>query len=256
MSVRIHPTAVVHPHARLGDGVVVGPFCSVGAEVTIGAHSRLISHVSVEGPAVLGTHNTLHPFAALGGQPQDRSYDGEHTLLEVGDGNVFREQVTVHRGTRKGGGVTRIGARCLFMVGAHVAHDVSIADDVILANLTTLAGHVVVERRVVCGGHVAVAPYVRLGQSSFLAGGAKVESDVPPFMIAAGDRARVRVLNRVGLKRAGAPLQSRLALKRAFRMLWRSGEPRQSALERVRAELAADDYVRELVEFLSKSARP
>jgi UDP-N-acetylglucosamine acyltransferase len=249
MSARVHPSAVVEPGAELGDDVVIGPFCHVGARVELGAGCCLISHVVVLGPARFGRNNRVYPFATLGAPPQDRSFSGEPTRLDVGDDNVFREQVSVHRGTVKGGGTTRIGSRCLVMVGSHVAHDAVLGDDVVLTNLATLGGHVVIGAGAVLAGHVAVAPFVRIGRSSFLAGGARVERDVPPFVIAAGDRARVRALNEVGLERSGVPLESRRALSRAFRMIWRSGEPMARGLAAARAELGRDAYVLELLEF-------
>ena len=251
MSARVHPSAVVEPGAELGDDVVVGPFCHVGTGVELGAASCLLSHVVLLGPARFGRNNRVYPFATLGAPPQDRSWSGQPTRLEVGDDNVFREQVTVHRGTIKGGGETRIGSRCLIMVGSHVAHDAVLGDDVVLTNLATLGGHVVIGAGAVLAGHVAVAPFVRIGRTSFLAGGARVERDVPPFVIAAGDRARVRALNDVGLERSGVPLESRHRLARAFRMIWRSGEPMARGLAAARAELYADPYVAELLDFLA-----
>jgi UDP-N-acetylglucosamine acyltransferase len=249
MNATIHATAVVDPAAHLADGVVIGPFCYVGGQVELGEGTELVAHATVLGPTRIGRRNRIYPYVTLGAAPQDRSYAEETSRLEIGDENVFREQVTIHRGTRKAACVTRVGSRCLFMVGAHVAHDANVADDVTLTNLATLGGHVQVDRGVVCAGHVAVAPFVRLGRSCFLAGGAKVESDVPPFVIAAGDRARVRALNLVGLRRAGVPEQSRRALKAAFRLIWRSELVLREALERTRIELAHDAYVAELLAF-------
>jgi UDP-N-acetylglucosamine acyltransferase len=253
VTARVHASAVVEPGARLGDGVVIGPFCHVAGDVELGAGCWLVSHVTLLGPARLGRYNRVFPFATIGAPPQDRSFAGEPTRLEVGDDNVFREQVTIHRGTLKGGGITRIGSRCLLMVGAHVAHDALVADDVVLTNLATLGGHVHVGAGAVLAGHVAVAPFVRIGRLSFLAGGARVERAIPPFVIAAGDRARVRALNEVGLSRAGVPEASRGALARAFRMIWRSGEPIARGLNTARAELGADACVRELLDFLQSS---
>jgi len=247
---RIHPTSVIEPGAVLGDDVVVGPFCFLGPGVELGAGTRLHSHVSLFGSTILGERNELWPHTTLGGAPQDRSYGGEATQLVIGDDNVFREQVTVHRGTDKGGGVTRLGSRCLLMVGSHVAHDCALGDGVILTNATTLGGHVQVGPGVVCGGQVAVAPLVRLGRSSFLAGGARVERDVPPFVIVAGDRARVRGLNLVGLERAGVGAESRQNLKRAFRLIWRDKRPRSSGIREAREQLAGDPFVDELLAFL------
>jgi UDP-N-acetylglucosamine acyltransferase len=206
----------------------------------------------VLGPTRIGRNNRIYPFATLGAPPQDKSWLGEPTRLEVGDDNCFREQVTVHRGTSRGGGVTRIGSRNLLMVGAHVAHDCRIADDVVLTNLATLGGHVTVDERAVCGGHVAVAPYAQLGRACFIAGGSMVEGRVAPFVIAQGDRARVRALNKVGLRRMGVPQESERALERAFRILFRSRQPLAVTLVAAEAELGIDEYVAELVSFLRR----
>jgi UDP-N-acetylglucosamine acyltransferase len=252
MAVEVHATSVVESGAVLHDGVVVGPFCYVGDGVEIGAASVLVAHATVLGPARLGAKNRIFPYAALGAEPQDRTYAGEATALEVGDDNVFREQVTVHRGTKKGGGVTRIGSRCLLMVGAHVAHDAVIDDDVVLTNLATLGGHVSVGRGAVLGGHVAIAPFTELGRLSFVAGGARVEQHVPPFVIAAGDRARVRALNSVGLRRGGVPEASRRALARAFTMIWRSNDVITRGAAAARAELGNDAFVAELVDSVMR----
>jgi UDP-N-acetylglucosamine acyltransferase len=252
MGACVHPSAVVEPGAELGDRVQVGPLCFIGSGVQIGAGTHLVAQATVLGPARIGRRCRIFPYATLGAEPQDRSYAGEPTALEVGDDNTFREQVTVHRGTAKGGGVTRVGSRCLLMVGSHVAHDCVLEDDVVLTNLTALGGHVTVESHVVCGGHVAVAPFVRLGQGCFLAGGAMVERDVPPFVIAAGDRARVRGLNRVGLRRMGVPETSQHALRWAYRIIWRSGQPLAYGVEAVRRQTEPDPYVTRLLSFLDQ----
>ncbi len=246
----VHPTAIVEDGAVLEAGAEIGPYCRISSDVVVGAGTRLLSHVVVEGPTRLGARNVVYPFASIGTAPQDRRFAGERTEVVVGDENVLREQVTVHRGTRAGGGTTRIGSRCLLMVGAHVAHDALVEDDVVLTNLATLGGHVHVERGAVLGGHVAVAPFARIGELSFLAGGAKVERSVPPFVIAAGDRARVRALNVVGLRRNAVPQASRAALRRAFRLLWRSGEPLAAATEVADREFEDDAFVSRLVAFI------
>ncbi|MFT3769034.1 MAG: acyl-ACP--UDP-N-acetylglucosamine O-acyltransferase [Minicystis sp.] len=246
----IHPTAVVAPDATLGAGVSVGPFAIVEAGVQVGEGTRVDAHAILRSGTRLGARNVVHPFAVIGGDPQERTYAGEPTRLEIGDGNVFREHVTVHRGSPKGGGLTRIGSGCLFMAGVHVAHDCLVGDRIELANGTLLAGHVIVGDFVVAGGGVAVAPFVRVGSRAFLAAGAMVERDVPPFVIAAGDRARVRALNRVGLQRSGVPEASRAALERAFRLVFRGDAPRAVA-----AAALADDpdpFVRELAAALAE----
>ena len=252
--VDVHPTAVVEPGAELDSGVSIGPFCYVGSAVRLGARTRLIAHATVLGPTELGSDNLIFPYATLGAAPQDRSFTGEPTRLVVGSECVFREQVTLHRGTSKGNGVTTLGSRCLLLVGAHVAHDCEIDSDVVLTNLTTLGGHVIVERGVVCGGQVAVAPYVRLGELSFVAGGARVEHDVPPFTIAQGDRARVRALNQVGITRASVPKDSQDALRKAFKLIFGKRVPRAEGMRVAERELGQDPYVARLLAFLARSA--
>jgi UDP-N-acetylglucosamine acyltransferase len=249
----VHETAVVEAGAELHESVVVGPMCFVGSGVRLGPGTELVAHATVLGPSEFGSNNKIYPYATLGADPQDRSYRGEPTRLVVGEGCIFREQVTVHRGTQKGGGVTRIGDRCLLMVGAHVAHDCALGDDVVLTNLTTLGGHVEVGRGVVCGGHVAVAPYVRLGDYSFIAGGARVERDAPPYMILQGDRARVRGVNRVGLERGGIPATSRDALLRAYKLIYLRAPTVADGVVQARKELAGEPCVERLIAALSRA---
>jgi len=243
---RVHESAVVEPGAQLGRDVVVGAHCFVGSRATLGDGCRLWPQSAVFGPSRLGARNELFPRACIGAPPQDRSYRGEDSVLLVGDDNVFREHTTVHRGTAKGGGVTTIGSRCLLMVDAHVAHDCTLGDDVTLTNRVSLGGHVQVDSGAVVGGHVAIAPFVRIGRLAFVAGGAMVEQDVPPFTIAAGDRARVRGINRVGLRRAAIDDDEIRALEQAYLHVWRSCEPRSSALQSLPEHLARRDLVRQM----------
>lgn len=250
MPPNIHPSAIVESGAELGDGVKVGPLCHVGSDVSLGRGTELVAQVTILGPTRIGCDCRIYPYAAIGLPPQDRTWSGEATRLEIGDNCSIREHVTVHRGTIKGGGATRIGSRCLLMVGAHVAHDCRLGDDLTLGNIATLGGHVTVDSKVVMGGHVAVAPFVRLWRACFLAGGAMVERDVPPFTIAAGDRARVRGINLVGLRRMGVVLASRKALVQAYRKLWRSELSLAEALSWVERNFASDPYVLELAHAL------
>ena len=249
--IAIHPTAVVSARAKLADGVVVGPLAVVGDDVELGPGTNLIASCTVLGPTRMGEGNVVHPYAVLGGDPQDRSYAGQPTRLEIGCRNVFREHVTVHRGTTKDKGATVIGSDGLFMAGAHLAHDVVVGDGVTLANGTLLGGHVVVGARVTTGGRAAIAPFVRIGESAFIAAGAMVEMDVPPFVIVAGDRARVRSLNRVGLRRQGVPDTSRRALAAAFRAIYLGPSTLAESIRTVPADLARDPYVQKLVGFLA-----
>lgn len=217
---RVHPSSIVDRHAELASDVIVGPFCAIDAGVRIGPGTRLVSHVVVTGSASIGAGNVLHPFTVIGGEPQVRKgpSGGARPALEIGDENVFRESVTVNGAC--GEGATRIGSHNLFMASSHVAHDVVVGSRCVVANGVQLAGHVEVEDWVTFGGLAGVAQHLRVGQGAFVAAGAMCERDVPPFVIAQGDRARVRALNVVGLERRGVPAESIAALRRAFAALW------------------------------------
>lgn len=195
----------------------------------------------------MGARNRVHAFAVLGDLPQDKRAGDEPTSVEIGDDNVFREHVTVHRGTRQT--ITRIGSKNLFMVGAHVAHDVSIGSHCVIANAVQLAGHVVVEDHVTFGGLAGVAQFVRIGEGAFVAAGAMVERDVPPFCIVQGDRARVRAINRVGLERRGVPLESIAEIERVFRGVVLARVPRAEA---IRGITTNDAWAKRLLEALAR----
>lgn len=217
----IHPTAVVAPGARLGPHVEVGAYAVVGSDVVLGPGCKVMPHAVLQGVTHAGEGNVFHPFSVVGGPPQARRRGTEGSEVSgvvVGHGNVFREHVTVHAGTTAQG--TRIGDENLLMVGCHVAHDVTLGSHVTLANGVQLAGHVVVEDHATFGGVAAVAQFVRVGESAFVAGGAMCERDVPPFVIVQGDRARVRALNVVGLRRRGVPEETLHRLRAAFRALY------------------------------------
>lgn len=215
---RIHPTAIVHPRAELAHDVEVGPYCVIGPGVRIDEGTRLLGHVVVSGRSAIGKANVFHPFGVVGGEPQIRKLpasptDGVSSLV-IGPDNVFREHVTVN--CSSGESPTAIGAKNLFMAGAHVAHDVTVGSHCVVANAVQLAGHVIVEDWVTFGGLSGVAQRLRIGQSAFVAAGAMCERDVPPFVIVQGDRARVRALNVVGLERRGVDAASIARLERAF----------------------------------------
>lgn len=209
----VHPTAIVEPGAELG------PDCELAAYAVVCAGVRM------------GARNRVHAFAVLGGAPQDKRGGGAPTRVEIGDDNVFREHVTVHRGTRES--ITRIGSKNLFMVGSHVAHDVTVGSSVVVANSVQLAGHARVDDFATFGGLAGVAQFVRVGESAFVAAGAMVERDVPPFCIVQGDRARVRAVNRVGLERRGVPRESVDEIERVFRAVFFAKTPRSEVLARL-----------------------
>jgi UDP-N-acetylglucosamine acyltransferase len=253
--VRIHPTAQIDPSAILGPGTTVGPFCVVGAEVRIGAGSVLHAHAVVEGPAVLGEGNRVFPFACLGMEPQDLKYAGERTTLSVGDRNVFREGVTVHRGTGGGGGETIVGSDGLFMAGAHIAHDCRVGDRVIFANAATLAGHVTVDDGATVGAFSGVHQFCRIGRHAYIGGYSVLTQDAPPFILTVGNRARTYGINVVGLQRKRFAPESIQELRRAYRLLFRSHLPLEEALGRVRGEMAGQEEVMALAEFVATSKR-
>jgi UDP-N-acetylglucosamine acyltransferase len=252
---RIHPTAVVDPAAKLADDVEIGPLSFVGAGVELGPAVVVANQVSIAGRTRVGARTRIHPFAALGGDPQDRSFAGERTRLEIGADNVIREGATIHVGTPRGGGCTRIGDDNLIMNGAHVAHDCQVGSHVIVASFVGLAGHVVVEDHAVLGAYTGVHQFARVGESAMTAANSMLSQDAPPFAMVAGDRARVVGLNAVGVRRRGLSEDAQRALKRAFHLLFGSRLRLETALARVREELAGTPEVERLVRFLETSTR-
>lgn len=254
MNAAIHGTAVIDRRAEIGEGVEIGPYCVIGAGVTLGAGCRLHGHVNLSGPTVIGAGNEFYPFAAIGGRSQDLKYAGEPTRLEIGDGNCFREFVTVHRGTAAGG-ATRVGSRGNFLAYSHIAHDCEVGDDVIFSNNGTLAGHVEVGDRAVIGGLTAVHQFCRIGRMAITGGCSKIVQDVPPFMMADGNPAKIRHINQIGMERAGLSPETVRAVKDAFRLLYRAELNTAQALERMAAELPGVPEVGQIVEFTQASTR-
>ncbi|ADK85470.1 acyl-(acyl-carrier-protein)--UDP-N-acetylglucosa mineO-acyltransferase [Desulfarculus baarsii DSM 2075] len=251
----IHPTAIVDPSAKLGQGVEVGAYAFIGPHVEIGDGSKIQHHASVDRLTRLGAGCMVAPFAALGGDPQDLKYHGEPTTLETGDNCLFREFVTVNRGTGEGGGVTRIGNNCLLMAYAHVAHDCQIGDNVVMANCATLGGHVTLEDRCNIGGLVAVHQFTRIGTFCFVGGASGVSKDLPPYTLCEGNRAISHGLNVIGLKRAGFADEAIETLKQAYRIIFRTRTPLADALAQVRAEVPQTAEVRRMLEFIESSKR-
>ena len=231
MSGNIHPTAIVDPTAEIADGVEIGAYAWVGPRVTIGRGSKIYHHATVSMNTVLGEDNTVFPGAVIGEDAQDKKFVGEECWLRIGNGNTFRECVTVNRGTGLGGGETRIGDRCLILAGVHVAHDCILGNDIIIANGVQLGGHVVVQDRVGFGGLSAVHHYVTIGSLAFIGGMTRVTSDAPPFLITEGHPSRVRAVNKVGLKRAGVSDEAIVWLKEAQRLLYNHKIVRREAFE-------------------------
>jgi UDP-N-acetylglucosamine acyltransferase len=255
MSDLIHPLAVVEPSARLGEDVRVGPFAVIGAGVEIGDGTEVGAGAQVYGPARIGRENRIYPQAAIGFDPQDLKFQGEEVRLEIGDRNQFREFCTIHRGTAKGGGVTRIGNDNLFMVYAHVAHDCQVGNRVIFANNATLAGHVEVHDDANISAFSAVHQFCRVGRHAYVGGYSVVTMDALPFVKTVGLKPACYGLNSVGLRRKGVDPETIGRLERAYRILVRSRLNTAQALERLRAELAGDPEVDYLIAFVESSKR-
>lgn len=251
----IHPTAVVAPGAELGTGVHIGPYAVIGPAVRIGDRTRVGPHVMIDGVTTIGEENVIVGHSSLGAAPQDFSYRGEPTQLEIGDRNMIREFVTVNRGTLKGGALTQVGNECLLMACCHVAHDCELEDRVILANNVMLAGHTRVERGANVSGGVGSHHFVTIGSYAYVGGLTRLVQDVPPFMIVEGHPSRVRGVNVVGLQRAGYSEEAIESLRIAFRRIYRTGMTRKHTLELLRADPASTDQVLQLVEALEASER-
>jgi UDP-N-acetylglucosamine acyltransferase len=255
VSTRIHPTAIVAPGAELDDEVEVGPYAVIGEHVRIGRGTRVGPHAVIENRTTIGAGSRIFQFAAVGAIPQDLKYRGEPSELVLGERNVVREFATLHIGTEGGGGVTVVGDDNLLMNFCHVAHDCRIGSRAVLANGATLGGHVTVADHVIVGGLAAVHQFVRLGESAMAAGGAIVVQDVPPYCVAAGNRATLAGLNVEGLRRRGFAADVTRALRRAYRAVFRSGVPLRQAVETVRAELGSVAEVARFLDFVETSKR-
>ena len=251
----IHPTAIVADGAVLGADVRVGPYAVIGANVRIGAGTTIGPHVVIDGYTTIGERNRIFQFASVGAEPQDLKYHGEASRLVIGDRNIIREFATLNPGTEGGGLVTSVGDGNLFMVYSHVAHDSRIGNRCILANSATLAGHVTLEDYVIVGGLAAIHQFVRVGESAIIGGGAMVIHDVPPFCNASGDRARLRGLNLVGLRRRGFTAAQIRPIKRAYRLLFDSDLAFTQAQARVTAEYGENTEVARMLAFVAVSKR-
>ncbi len=251
----IHPTAIIHPKAKLADDVTVGPYSTIGEHVVIGSGTTIAGHVVIEGWTEIGCDNQIFQFSSIGAAPQDLKYAGEKTLLKIGDRNKIREFTTMNRGTAEGGGLTTIGSDNLFMAYSHVAHDCIVNDHVILANGATLAGHVEVESNAILGGLAAVHQFCRIGCNTMISGGAMVTQDIPPYTVAQGDRAKTVGLNLIGLKRRGFSEDTIRGIKKAYRMIFRSGLRLEEALQKVSEEIPATPELDHFVNFIKDSQR-
>lgn len=247
----IHSTAVVENGADLANGVIVGPFCYIESGVKLGPGCKLDSHVTIKRNTTIGENNLFAQGAIIGGDPQDRKYEGQDTFLTIGNDNVFREYVTIHRGSKEGQATT-IGDRNYLMAMVHLGHDVSVANDVTITNNVGIAGHVTIEDMVTIGGMTGVHQFVRIGKMAMVGGMSRIVRDVPPFMIVEGAEQIVHDINAIGLRRMGVTQEQRLALHKACKLLFKSQINLRNALEIVRREVKLTTEVEYLLAFVER----
>ncbi|WP_319202357.1 acyl-ACP--UDP-N-acetylglucosamine O-acyltransferase [uncultured Ilyobacter sp.] len=252
--VEIHETAIIAEGAVLEDGVKIGPYCVIGKDVKIGKNTLLESHVVVEGITEIGEGNRIYSFASIGKDSQDLKYKGEPTKTIIGNNNKIREFVTIHRGTTDRW-ETRVGDNNLIMAYVHIAHDVIVGDNCIFSNNATLAGHVTVDSNALVGGLTPVHQFCRIGSYSMTGGASAINQDICPFVLAEGNKAKVRGLNSVGLRRRGFSNEEISNLKKAYKLIFRSGMPLKEAVEELKAAYGEDKNVMYLVDFIEKSDR-
>ncbi len=252
----IHPTAIVDPKSKVHPSCTIGPYCVIGPDVELGERCHLLSHVVIGGPSRIGAENRFYPFCSIGLAPQDISYKGEPTRLEIGDHNEIREFVTINRATAKGSGVTRVGSHNLVMAYTHIAHDCQIGDHIIMANAATLGGHVTVEDWATVGALCPVHHFVRIGKYAFIGGGTTITRDVLPFSKTSAERGtHAYGLNAVGLERRGFTKERIQKIHHAYRVLLASKLNTSQALERLKAETDRGDDVDGLIQFIETSER-
>lgn len=251
----IHPSAIVSPGARIGEGCYVGPFVTIGDNVTLGDGVRIDSHCVIDGRTRIGDETHIYPFVSIGLPPQDLKFAGEETETEIGRRNRIREFVTIHRGTKGGGGITRIGDDGFFMAQVHIAHDCLIGNHVIMANAATLAGHVTVFDGANIGAYSGVHQFCRVGREAYVGGYSVVVKDALPFALTVGNHAKCYGLNKVGVRRRGYSRETIDALHHAFHLLLAAKLNTSQAVERIRAEIAGIPEVDELVSFIESSQR-
>ncbi len=250
----IHQTAIIDSKAKLHKNVKVGPYSVIGANVEIDENTEVQSHVSIVGNTKIGKNNKIYPFASIGNDPQDLKFQGERTKLEIGNNNKIREYVTINPGTTGGGGKTKIGNNCLFMVSAHIAHDCFVGDHVILANNVPLGGHVYIENNVIIGGNSAVQQFTRVGRSAMIGGMCGVVRDIIPYGIAHGNRSKLEGLNLIGLRRKNIPNKDIMILNNAYKEIFKN-ENLTENLNNLNAELRKHELVSEVLNFIEKDKK-
>jgi UDP-N-acetylglucosamine acyltransferase len=255
MEREIHPSAVIDPKAEIEEGVAIGPFSIVKEGVRIKKGSKLISNVILEGDTEIGENCIIYPFTSIGLPPQDMKYKGEKTGVKIGDNNIIREYITIHRASVGGDGFTIIGNNNFLMAYVHIAHDCKIGNGIAMANVATLAGHILVEDHAVIGGLVAIHQFTRIGAYAMVGGFSGVGQDIPPYMIAAGARAKLFGPNTIGLKRHGFSDETINELKKAYKILFREKHTLKEAIKKVQQELPYTDEIKHLIEFIQANKR-
>ncbi|OCG17257.1 acyl-ACP--UDP-N-acetylglucosamine O-acyltransferase [Gilliamella sp. WF3-4] len=255
MATEIHPSSVIEKGAKIGDNVKIGPFCFIGENVEIGDGTYLKSHVVINGHTKIGKDNQIYQFASIGEVNQDLKYRGEPTRTEIGDRNMIRESVTIHRATIQGGNLTRIGSDNLFMINAHVAHDCHIGDHCILANNATLGGHVQLDDHVIIGGMTAVHQFCVIGSHVMVGGCSGVAQDVPPYVIAQGNHATPHGVNYEGLKRRGFSKEALQAIRNCYKTLYRNGLTLEEAKVQIEAVAKQQPEAQLFIDFFTRSTR-
>jgi UDP-N-acetylglucosamine acyltransferase len=250
----VHPTAVIHSKARIGDGCEIGPYCVIGEHVELGSRCRLHSHVIIDGHTKLGEGNEIYPFASIGLKTQDLKWKGGITRTEIGNHNTFREYVTIHSAT-KDGEATNVGSYNNLLAYCHIAHDCTFGNRIVMSNVATLGGHVTVEDSAIIGGLAAVHQFCRIGRFAMIGGCAKVVQDIPPFMIADGIPAEIRTINKIGLERNGVSEEAQEALRLAYKILFREGLSTPNALSKIEEKLSPLPELKHLVQFVRDSER-
>ncbi|KPK02924.1 MAG: UDP-N-acetylglucosamine acyltransferase [Nitrospira bacterium SG8_35_4] len=251
---KIHKTTVIAAGAKFSDGVEIGPYCVIGKNVKLGKNTRLFSHIVIE-EAEIGSDCAIYPFTSIGLPPQDIKYTGEKTKVKIGNNNVVREYITIHRASVDGDGVTKIGDNNFLMAYVHIAHDCDIGNNIIIANATTLAGHVIVEDFAFIGGMVAVHQFTRIGAYAMIGGFSGIPQDIPPYTTAAGERAKLYGLNTIGIKRRNFTDSSIADLKKAYKILFRSKLTLKDAISKIKSEIEPCEEVNYLLDFIEKNKR-
>jgi UDP-N-acetylglucosamine acyltransferase len=251
----IHPTAIVSNNAQIASDATIGPYTIIGDNVIIGAGTQIMPHVVIDPYVEIGANCRVFQYAAIGAEPQAVKFKDEETWVKIGNGCTIREFVTIHRGTESGGKLTQIGDNCLLMAYTHIAHDCRVGRNVVMSNNATLAGHIIIGDHASIGGLVAIHQFVRVGEYAFVGGKSAVVKDIPPYVLAAGDRATLHGLNQVGLKRHGFTASAVSQLKKAYRIIFRIGLTLNEAIERVAAEVEPIPEVKHFIDFIKSSER-